>query len=176
MDERVIESRRVFEGRIVNLRVDTVELPDGHRATREIVEHIQAVTILPVESDGRIVMVRQYRLPVGAVMLELPAGSADPGEEPATAAQRELQEETGLRAGRLSPLGGFWVAPGYCEEYIHIFVGLDLTESPLEADEDERIEVVRLTLTEALAAIDRGEINDAKSVIGVLRYARGLGT
>src|SRR5262245_41813107 len=135
MDEQVLSSRRIYEGKIVRLRVDDVRLPDGHESTREVVEHNAAVAIVPVAPDGRIVMVRQYRLPAGRVMLEVPAGTLDGDEDPETAAQRELQEETGLRAARLTRLGGFWVAPGYCTEYIHIYLAENLSESRLVADE-----------------------------------------
>src|SRR5215211_1555052 len=172
MHERVIESRRIYDGKVVNLRVDRIEMADGRPAQREVVEHTQAVAVVPVAEDGRIVLVRQYRLPVGAVLLEVPAGSLDPGEDAETAAQRELQEETGFAAGRLTRLCGFWVAPGYCTEYIHVFLAEDLRESRLTADEDEQVEVEVLTLDEALAAVDRGEIEDAKSICGLLAYAR----
>src|SRR5207248_3073308 len=151
-----------------------VVLRDGRRAQREIVEHVQAVAIVPVTADGRIVMVRQYRLPVGAVMLEVPAGSLDDDENPETGAQRELQEETGFAAGRLTRIGGFWVAPGYCTEYSHIYLAEELRESRLDADEDEDVEVELLSLDDALARIDRGEIEDAKSICGLLQYARHL--
>jgi ADP-ribose pyrophosphatase len=172
MDERVLESRRVYDGRIVNLRVDTVAIDDGATATREVVEHVQAVAVVPVMADGRIVLVRQYRLPAGRELLEVPAGSLDPGEDPDTAAQRELQEEIGFATRRLSRLGGFWVAPGYCTEYIHIYLAKDLYESRLDADHDERIEVEIVTLDDALGRIDTGEIEDAKSICGLLQYAR----
>jgi 8-oxo-dGTP pyrophosphatase MutT (NUDIX family) len=174
MHERVIESRRNYEGRVVNLRVDTVELRNGHVATREVVEHSQAVAIVPVADDGRIVMVRQYRLPAGAELLEVPAGSLDGGEDAESGAQRELQEETGFAAGRLVRLCGFWVAPGYCTEYIHVYLAEQLRESRLDADEDEEVEVELLTLEDALARVDRGEIEDAKSLVGLLAYARRL--
>lgn len=168
MDEQVVQSRRVYDGRVVNLRIDTVELDGGHRAQREVVEHSQAVAVVPVAKDGRLVLVRQYRLPVGRVLLEVPAGSLDPGEDAETAAQRELQEETGFRAGRIERLGGFWVAPGYCTEYIHVFAAFELTESRLAADEDERIEVDLVEPADALRMIASGEIEDAKSICGTL--------
>jgi ADP-ribose pyrophosphatase len=172
MNERLTDSRRIYEGRIVNLRVDTVEMRGGRTAQREVVEHTEAVAVVPVAPDGRIVLVRQYRLPVGAVMLEVPAGSLDGDEDAETGAQRELQEETGFAAGRLTRLCGFWVAPGYCTEYIHVYLAEDLRESSLDADEDEDVEVELVTLDQALAAIDAGEIEDAKSIVGLLQYAR----
>lgn len=172
MDERVTGSRRVYDGRIVSLRLDQIELADGHTAQREIVEHAQAVAIVPVTGTGEILMVRQYRLAVGREMLELPAGVIDPDEEGEAAAQRELQEETGHRAARLTRIGGFYVAPGYCTEYIHVYLAEDLSESRLAADEDERIEVETHPLADLLARIDRVEIEDAKTTCGLLLYAR----
>jgi ADP-ribose pyrophosphatase len=172
MEERTVEQRRVYEGKVVNLRVDTVKMPDGRAATREVVEHVPAVAMVPVDAAGRILLVRQWRNPANAVLLEVPAGSTDHGEEPELAVQRELQEEVGYLAGRLTRLGGFWVAPGYCTEYIHVYLAENLVESRLDADDDENIEVVPLTLDEALAAIDSGQIEDAKSQVGLLMYAR----
>jgi ADP-ribose pyrophosphatase len=174
MQEHVVSRERVYEGKVVSLRLDTVRMPDSRTATREVVEHVPAVAMVPVDGDGRILLVRQWRLPADGVLLEIPAGSTDPDEAPEPAAQRELQEETGYRAGRLTRLGGFWVAPGYCTEYIHVYLAENLEESRLDADEDENIEVVRLTLDEALAAIADGRIDDAKSQVGLLLYARRL--
>ena len=174
MDEELLESRRIYEGRVVSLRVDRVAMPEGRTAQREVVEHAQAVAVVPVAADGRIVMVRQYRLPVGRVLLEVPAGTLDPAEEPEEAAQRELQEETGFRAQRLERLAGFWVAPGYCTEYIHVYLAEGLSESRLAADEDELIQVETVSLDEALRLVDAGHIEDAKSVCGLLQYARRL--
>jgi len=175
MDERVTASRRVYEGKIVRLRIDEVTLADGINATREVVEHAAAVAIVAVAPDGRLLFVRQFRLPTGKALLEVAAGTLDGEEDPADAAQRELQEETGYRAACLTRLGGFWVAPGYCTEYIHIFLAEDLSESRLAADEDERIEVESLSLADALARIEAGEIEDAKSICGLLLYARQIG-
>ncbi len=137
-----------------------------------MVEHNAAVVMAPVAADGRVLLVRQWRVPAGAVLLELPAGSADGDEAAEAAVQRELQEEVGHRAERLTRLTGFWVAPGYCTEYIHVYLAEGLSESRLPGDEDENIEVVAMTLDEALAAIDDGRIQDAKSQVGLLLYAR----
>lgn len=172
MNERVYASQTIYDGRVVRLRLDTVVLADGHEVMREIVEHAQAVAIVPVDADGRVVMVRQFRLAVGRVMLEVPAGMIDPDEAVEVAAQRELQEETGFRAERLTRLGGFYVAPGYCTEYIHLYLAEGLSESRLDADDDERIEVEAIPLDDLLARIGSGEIDDAKSMCGLLLYAR----
>lgn len=170
--ERVLKSRRVFEGKIARLRVDTVQLAGGRTAQREIVEHEPVVAIVPIDSDGNVVLVRQYRLATGVVLLEVPAGGVDPGERPEEAAQRELAEEIGMRAGRLEPLAEFYVSPGFLTEYVYAFLATDLRDSPAEADEDEDITVVRMPLADAVAMAERGELRDAKSIAGLLLAAR----
>lgn len=172
--ERVLKSRRVFEGKICNLRVDTVELPSGRTAQREIVEHEPVVAIVPIDSDGNVVLVRQYRLATGVVLLEVPAGGVDPGETPEDAAQRELAEEIGMRAGHLERLAEFYVSPGFLTEYVYAFLATDLSDSPAEADEDEDIAVVRMPLSDAVAMAERGELLDAKSIAGLLLAARRI--
>lgn len=158
----------MYEGRIANLRVDTVEMRNGRRAEREIVEHQPVVAIVPLDADGNVVLVEQFRLATGSVLLEIPAGGVDPGESPQEAAQRELQEETGLRAGRMLRLAGFYPSPGFLTEYIHVFLAEELSESTLPADEDEDIVVRRVTLDEAVAMAAAGQIEDAKSLVGLL--------
>ncbi|HEU4759339.1 MAG TPA: NUDIX hydrolase [Dehalococcoidia bacterium] len=173
--ERVIASRRIYEGRIVNLREDTVELDDGRRALREVVEHADVVAIVPLDEAGRVVMVRQYRLPVAQALLEVPAGGVEPGESVEEAAQRELQEETDLRAAELQRLGGFYVSPGYCTELIHVLLATGLSESAAEADPDEQITVERVPLAAALRLVEAGEVRDSKSIIGLLWAAKARG-
>lgn len=170
--ERVIASRRIHEGRILNLREDTVEMSGGRRALREVVEHAEVVAVVPLDADGQVLLVRQYRLPAGQALLEVPAGGVDLGESVEDAAQRELQEETGHRAGRLQRLGGFFVSPGYCTEFIHVFLAQELSESVVEADADEEIVVKRLPFDEALRRVESGEIRDGKSIIGLLWAAK----
>lgn len=172
MDETLLASRRLYEGKVVSLRLDTLKLADGHVTEREVVEHTAAVAILPLTAAGAIVMVRQHRRPAGKDLLELPAGSVDPGETPEACAGRELQEETGLRAALLTRIGGFWVAPGYSTEYIHLYRAEGLSEERLDADADERIEVETLTLAAALDQLDSGAIEDSKTIIGLLLHAR----
>jgi len=152
---------------VVNLRIDTVELASGRRATREVVEHADVVAIVPLLEDGDVLLVRQYRLPTEQVMLEVPAGGVDEGETPEDAAQRELGEECGRRAGRLERLGGFYVSPGFCSEFVHVFLATELEPSPLRPEPDEQLAVVRIPLAEALRLVSAGEIRDAKSVIGL---------
>ena len=169
--ERVVASRRIHEGRIVRLREDTVELADGRGALREIVEHDEVVGIVPLDSHGEVVLVRQYRLPAQEALLEIPAGGVDGDESAMEAAQRELQEETGYRAGRLERLAGFFVSPGYCTEFIHVFLATELSESVMAADDDENIALERMPLARAVQLIQRGDIKDGKSIVGLLLAA-----
>lgn len=171
-----ISAETVYSGRLVDVELHQLRMANGVEARRELIRHPGAVCMVPVSSDGRLLMVTQYRHAAGKRLLELPAGTLEPGEEPRLAAVRELQEEVGMRPGRVSALGGFYVAPGYTSEYIHLYVCTALQEERLAGDEDEDIEVEPLTFEEALAGIDSGLIVDAKSVIGLLRYARSVGT
>jgi len=166
--ERVVASRRIHEGRIVRLREDTVELADGRTALREVVEHDDVVGIVPLDGEGNVILVRQFRLPAKEVLLEIPAGGVDMGESAEEAAQRELQEETGYRAAQLDRLAGFFVSPGYCTEFIHVFLATDLSESVIAADDDENIALERMPLAQAVQLIQRGQIKDGKSIVGLL--------
>lgn len=172
MSEETLDSEQIYSGKVVTLRVDRIRLNNGHEAKREVVEHNGAVAMVPVDGDGRIVFVRQFRTPAGKALLELPAGTLDKGEQPEAAVQRELQEEIGYRAGRTRRLAGFYTAPGYSTEFIHVYLCEGLSESRLDADDDEQIEVERHTLAEALAMVGDGRICDAKSIVGLLAYAR----
>jgi ADP-ribose pyrophosphatase len=172
---RVVASRTVYEGRLFNVELDEIELANGVRAHRETLRHPGAVAIVPVLDDGRLALVTQYRHAAGRRLLEIPAGTLERGEDPLAAVDRELREEIGMRPGRIEPMGGLYVAPGYTTEYIHLFVCTELASASLDGDEDEDIEVEVRSLDEALAAVDSGEIADAKSVVGLLRYSRMLG-
>jgi ADP-ribose pyrophosphatase len=152
-----------------------LEEPDGRTYTREIISYGTAVVLVPVAADGRLLMVRQYRPASGRWMLELPAGGVDDRDaSPEDAAQRELREETGHR-GNLARISGFYLAPGYSDEYQHIFAATDLVEDPLDADEDENLTLERVGLEDALRLIEQGEICDAKSVAALLLYLRHVG-
>jgi len=164
----VIASRRIHEGRIVRLREDTVELGDGRTALREVVEHDDVVGIVPLDSEGNVILVRQFRLPAQEILLEIPAGGVDAGESAEEAAQRELQEETGYRAAQLDRLAGFFVSPGYCTEFIHVFLATGLSESVIAADDDENIALERMPLAQAVQLIQSGQIKDGKSIVGLL--------
>lgn len=169
-DPRLLSTETAYVGRLFNVSLDTIEMDGGVIAKRETIRHPGAVCMVPVDADGNLLLVTQYRHAAGRRLLELPAGTLEPGEEPVSAVSRELQEEVDRLPGTIEPLGGFYVAPGYTTEYIHLFVCTDLRESSLEADEDEDIEVEVRTPAQALAAIEAGEICDAKSVIGILRW------
>lgn len=171
MEEIVVSSERIYEGRGVNLRRDTVRLPSGRQTTREVVEHRKCVTILPIADDGRLLLVRQFRLPARAILLEAPAGNMDDGESPEETARRELREETGHDCRQLEPLLEFYPAPGFCEEYMYCFLATGLFEAGLAPDEDEILDVQKLKLDETLAAINERRIIDAKSIAIVFAYA-----
>jgi ADP-ribose pyrophosphatase len=164
----VIATRRAHQGWL-SVRVDRLRFPSGRESTSEVVEHGGGVTVVAFDPEGRLLLVRQYRHPTGRELLELPAGTLDPGESPESCAERELQEETGYRPARLERLGGFYLAPGYCAEYQHVFLASDLIESRLEGDE-EAIHVEPAPLEEVLRLVADGEIEDAKTAGALLLY------
>lgn len=168
----VLRTETVFAGRLFSVELAELEMPGGVRAMREVIRHPGAVAMVPVADDGRVLLVTQYRHAAGRRLLELPAGTLEPGEEPAATVVRELQEEVGMIPSAVQPLGGFFVAPGYTDEYIHLYVCTGLVPGRLDGDEDEDIEVEALTVGEALEAIESGRICDAKTVIGILRWVR----
>ena len=166
--ETVLASERIYEGRLINLRVDQIRTAAGVESVREIVEHPGAIALIALDETGRVLLVKQYRHAVRAVTLEIPAGTLEPGEEPLAAAQRELREETGQRAGQLDRLGGIYTAPGFSTEYIHFYLATQLAPDRLAMDEDEVIDLLRLPLTEAIDLIRAGQIDDGKTVGGLL--------
>ena len=168
LSEPTIGTKRIYEGNIINVRVDTVRMPGGRDATREIVEHSHAVCIVPIDNDGNVVLVRQYRKPAEDALLEVPAGGVEDGEISEEAVLRELQEEIGYTADHLEHLSSFWVAPGWATEYMHAYLATGLRESRLDGDEDENIEVVRLRFDEAVSMLKTGEINDGKTIAALL--------
>ena len=172
---KVLDHRRVFEGKILALDVDQVEEPGDVRAMREVVRHRGSVAALAVHDDGRVVLIRQYRYAADQSLWELPAGRLDPGETPAEGAARELEEEVGLRAEKVEPLRDFYTTPGFCDEVLHLFRLTGLRPVPARPEADERIETVTMPLEEALALLDRGEIREGKTLIGLLLEARRRG-
>lgn len=175
MRETTLHTRRAFDGHLVKLDVLDVRLPDGNTSQREIVQHPGAVAMIPLDDNQNVLLVRQFRTAADDVILEIPAGTLYPGEDPKACAIRELQEETGYKPNKIEPLDGIYTAPGYTTEFIHLFLTTELVESTLEADADEFIEVVRIPLAEAIRRVEQGEILDGKTVTGLLRVARKLG-
>ena len=166
--ETTTRSECVFEGHLINLRVDEVKLPDGRESTREIVEHPGAVAAVPLTDDGEVLFVRQWRHPAGEALLEIPAGTREEGEEPVETLRRELVEEIGHRADRIELLSEVYTAPGYSTELIGLYLAAGLTPADGESDADENIEVVRVPLQEALRMCRDGELTDCKTVSGLL--------
>jgi ADP-ribose pyrophosphatase len=166
--EKMISSKRIYEGRIINLRLDKVTFPNGETSTREIVEYAGAVAVVPVNKKGELLLVRQFRYAVGQTLLEIPAGKIEPGEDYAACAGRELLEETGYAAGKLKHLISFYSTPGFTNEQIHLFLATDLTLKKQNLDDDEFIDVETVKLEQALEMILSGRICDAKSIAGIL--------
>jgi ADP-ribose pyrophosphatase len=175
LTETVTATERIYDGRVVSLRIDTVTLPNGKPSKREVVEHSGAVAVLALDADGRALLVRQFRLPTGGPLLEVVAGGIDGTEDPATAAARELAEEIGFTPGKLTPLYEAWVAPGYCTEKIWGFLAEDLTPATdAHTDADEFVETIAMPLDDAIAAIFDGRIQDMKSVATLLAAAKSV--
>jgi ADP-ribose pyrophosphatase len=170
----ILASEKVFEGRVFDVTVDTVREGD-QTYVREVVHHLGSAVILPAFDDGTIALVRQYRHPAVKYLLELPAGTLHDRERPEEGAARELEEELGLVAGKMEKLSEFFVSPGFCEEKMWLYLATDLTTSAQRLDDDEIIEVVRLPLSSALKKITDGEIEDAKTIIGLMLAAPRLG-
>ncbi|MEE8469801.1 MAG: NUDIX hydrolase [Dehalococcoidia bacterium] len=152
----------------MGLRVDTVQLHSGRKTRREIIEHGVVVAVVAIDSEDNVLLVRQYRKPVEKMLLEIPAGGVEPGEDPLHSACRELEEETGFSAERWERLGGFYTSPGFCTEYIHLYVATELRPGKRPADDDENIEVEHIPLNKVFELIAAGEICDAKSIAGLL--------
>jgi len=170
--EKTISSETIYRGKILNLRVDSVELPNGKLASREVVEHSGAVAVVPLNEKNEVLLVRQYRYPVGKALLEVPAGKIEKGEEPALCAERELVEETGYEAEEIKHLFTFYSTPGFSDEKMYVYIARGLVYSGQKPDEDEFIQIVPVDLEKALSLIDEGEICDAKSIVGLLAAKR----
>jgi len=165
----LVDSRWAYRGRIVNLKLETYQI--GHKAKiAEIIHHSGAAVIVPIDEKGRILLIRQWRRAAGEIMLELPAGRLEENELPDLCANRELQEETGFAAKTLTALGGFFSAPGFCNEYLHLFLAADLYPSPLLADDSEQIDLLPTPLSEAIRMVEENKIHDAKTIAGLFKY------
>ncbi|MFC1978716.1 NUDIX hydrolase [Chloroflexota bacterium] len=173
-EEVTIESKLIYKGRIFNLRDDTVKLPNGRTTQREIIEHNDVVAIVALDESDNALLVKQYRKPVEKTLLEIPAGGVEPGEDPNASALREMQEETGYLPKQLNKIGGVYASPGYCTEFLHLYLATDLVPDKLSADDDEHIELVRVPLSEIPQLISSGEICDAKSVAALLTIIMGI--
>jgi ADP-ribose pyrophosphatase len=168
--EETLSSQKVFEGRAVKLRIDSVKLPNGRETTREIVEHEDCVAIVALDDADNILLVKQFRKPVEKDLLEIPAGGIDPGESPEDAVRREMREETGFLPQKVERLGGFYSSPGFCTEYLYLYLATDLVPKPLQAEDTDGITLVRVPLNEIPGLISSGAICDAKSIAGLLAY------
>lgn len=164
MENRLIKSSKVFSGKVFDVLQDQILLPNGQTTTLDIISHINSVVIIPLDNEGNLLFVRQYRHPAGGLLLELPAGVLNKGESPEDCAHRELREETGMAAGSLTPLGEFYLAPGYSTELMSAFLAKGLYPDPLNADEDEFISVESFQVEKALSMALHGEIQDAKTL------------
>ncbi|OCS92418.1 NUDIX hydrolase [Caryophanon latum] len=169
-EERTIQSEHHFSGRVISLQVDTVQLPDGQQAKREIVKHPGAVAIIALTDDGKLILVEQYRKALERSLIEIPAGKLEPGEEPIVTARRELEEETGYGCGELTYIQSFATSPGFADEVIHLYVAKQLfkIDQPQAGDEDEFIELLYVTIEEAEELMASQAIYDAKTAFAIL--------
>ncbi|MBU2608569.1 MAG: NUDIX hydrolase [Chloroflexi bacterium] len=167
MSEKTLSSETIYDGRAVKLRVDTVEMSGGRQTTREIVEHSDCVAVVAIDDEDNVMLVSQFRQAVENELLEIPAGGIEPGEDPPAAVSREMQEETGYYPHKLERLGGFYSAPGYCTEFLHLYLATDLVASQLFAEDTEEIRLVRVPLAQVPELIASGSIRDAKSLAGL---------
>lgn len=168
LTEKFLSSEVVFEGNLLNVFADKVELPNGKVASREYIKHPGAVAVVPITQEGNIVLVRQYRYPIGNVLLEVPAGKLDKGEDPDTCAFRELEEETGYVAKSIKRIASIYTTPGFTDEVIHLYIAENLTLSNPHPDEDEFLDVEIYSKEEIKTMIADGRINDAKSMLALL--------
>ncbi len=174
MPEKILRSEYLYRGSILKLRLDQVRLANNNVVAREIVEHRGAVAIVALDDQARVLLVRQYRSGAGRETLEIPAGTLEEGEDPALCAVRELKEETGYSAARWEPLGYFFSSPGFCTERMFLFLARQLADGTATPEEDESITVEWMPLAQAVDAIERGEIVDGKTMVGVLRVWRKI--
>ncbi|HWO75788.1 MAG TPA: NUDIX hydrolase [Bacillus sp. (in: firmicutes)] len=169
-NEKTIHRDEIFRGRIITLQVDEVELPNGKTSKRELIRHPGAVAVIPILENGKILMVEQFRKPLERTIVEIPAGKLEPNEEPELTAKRELEEETGYQCESLEHLISFYTSPGFADELIHVYVatGLSKAENPLPADEDEFVNILEVSLSEAEQMIESKQIYDAKTAYAIL--------
>ena len=169
LEEKTIARSTAFQGCLLRLDVDQVELPDGNTAPREYIRHPGGVGVVALTDDNEVLLVRQYRYPYSKILTEIPAGKRDPGEEPLVTGMRELEEETGYRAATYTPLGTMYPTPGCCDEVVYLYLATDLTAADAHPDADEFLEVERCPLDEMVRRVLAGEITDAKTQIAILK-------
>ena len=172
VEEKTLSSHLVYEGRAVRLRVDTVKMPSGRETTREIVEHGDCVAIIAIDDNDNVLLVNQFRKSIERELLEIPAGGIEPGEDSVECVRRELREETGYLPRKVERLGGFYSAPGYCTEYLYLYLATDLVPSQLHAEDTDSIKLVKVPVSEVHQLIVSGKICDAKSIAGLLIYLK----
>lgn len=174
LKEEMVSQKTVYEGHIVNVRMDKARLLDGRIADREVVSHPGAVAVFAMDEADNVILVRQFRYAMGEVVLELPAGKLEPGEDPADSGLRELEEETGLVPKIYEPMGCIYSSPGIFEEKIHLFFARDLVQGPDHPDDGEFVEVVRIPYAQLVDMAARGEIKDSKTLAGILKASLRL--
>jgi ADP-ribose pyrophosphatase len=170
----LVKSRWIYQGKIISLRIDSFQSSGKDLIEREVIVHPGAVVMVPVAPDGDLFLVKQWRRAAQKILIELPAGTLEENEDPVQCAHRELQEEIGFKAKTLLPLGGFFSAPGFCNEFLHLFLAMDLSESILQAEDTDEIDVLKISVDDALSMIDNLEICDGKTIAGILKYHRWL--
>lgn len=175
LTEKTLSSQTMFDGRIIHVRRDVIELPNGKEAFREVVDHPGGVCVLALDDEGRVLLVRQFRYPYEKVLTEIPAGKLEYGEDPEKAALRELREETGAVPGKFRSLGELYPSPGYCGEIIRLYLAQELTFGETALDEDEFLDVERMPFGELTELVLQGEIRDAKTIAAVLKTKLLLG-
>jgi ADP-ribose pyrophosphatase len=168
MDFEKLSSVTIYQGRVFAVRQEQLRLPDGRTVQLDVVAHPGAVVLVPVDDEGSLWFVKQYRHAAGGVILELPAGTTEPGEDLEVCAHRELREEIGMAAGRIQKIGEFYIAPGYSTEFLHIFLATNLRQDPLPGDDDEFIQVELIPVAQAFAMAESGQIHDAKTLAALI--------
>ncbi|MGQ9009528.1 ADP-ribose pyrophosphatase [Bacillus stercoris] len=169
LEEKTIAKEQIFSGKVIDLYVEDVELPNGKTSKREIVKHPGAVAVLAVTDEGKIILVKQFRKPLERTIVEIPAGKLEKGEKPEYTALRELEEETGYTAKKLTKITAFYTSPGFADEIVHVFLAEELSvlEEKRELDEDEFVEVMEVTLEDALKLVESREVYDAKTAYAI---------
>ena len=175
MPHELLQRKTIFSGKVFDVSQCEYRLPDQRVHLYDLVEHLPAVTLVPLDAEGRVIFVRQYRIGAGAELLELPAGVLQAQEDPAEGAARELREETGMASTALTRLGGFFMSPGYSTEYMHVFLAAGLQPDPLPMDEDEFLEITSIPAGDALRMARAGEIVDGKSIVALMMAEKYLG-